>query len=149
MLQEFKKFAIRGNVLDMAVGIIIGAAFGTIVSSLVNDLIMPPIGLVLGNIDFKNMFVVIKGGTKPGPYLSIEAAQQLGAVTINYGRLINNVVSFIIVSFSVFMLVKLISTLKKAEGVLPPPPPSKECPFCVSKIPLQAVKCPHCTADLT
>ena len=99
MWQEFKKFAIKGNALDMAVGIIIGAAFGTIVSSLVGDIIMPPIGLILGNIDFKNLFVVIKHGPQPGEYPTIEAAQQLGAVTINYGRFINNIVTFLILFF--------------------------------------------------
>ena len=149
MWQEFKKFAIKGNALDMAVGIIIGAAFGTIVSSLVGDIIMPPIGLILGNIDFKNLFVVIKHGPQPGEYPTIEAAQQLGAVTINYGRFINNIVSFLIVSFSVFMLVKGINTLKKVDEVLPPPPPTKECPYCTSKIPLKAVKCPQCTGDIS
>jgi large conductance mechanosensitive channel len=107
MWQEFKKFAVKGNALDMAVGIIIGAAFGTIVSSMVGDIIMPPIGLILGNIDFKNLFIVIKHGTLPGDYPTIEAAQQLGAVTINYGRFINNIVTFLIVSFSVFMAVWL------------------------------------------
>ena len=148
MWQEFKKFAIRGNVLDMAVGIIIGAAFGTIVSSVVNDIIMPPIGLVLGNIDFKNLFVVIKGGTSPGPYSTIEIANQLGAVTINYGRFVNNIVTFLIVSFAVFMLVKLVNKLRGSETVLPPPPPTKDCPFCTTKIPVNAIKCPNCTSDL-
>ena len=148
MWQEFKKFAIRGNVLDMAVGIIIGAAFGTIVSSVVNDIIMPPIGLVLGNIDFKNLFVVIKGGNQPGPYATTEIAQQLGAVTINYGRFINNIVTFMIVSFAVFMLVKLVNKLRGADAVLPPPPPTKDCPFCTTKISVNAIKCPSCTADL-
>jgi large conductance mechanosensitive channel len=147
MWQEFKKFAIKGNALDMAVGIIVGAAFGTIVTSLVGDIIMPPIGLVLGNIDFKNLFVVIKHGSQPGNYPTIEAAQQLGAVTINYGRFINNIISFLIVSFSVFMLIKLIGTLKKDE-VPPPAPPTKECPYCTTKIAVNAIKCPSCTADL-
>jgi large conductance mechanosensitive channel len=147
MWQEFKKFAIKGNAIDMAVGIIIGAAFGTIVSSLVGDIIMPPIGLVLGNIDFKNLFIVIKHGPQPGEYPTIEAAQQLGAVTINYGRFINNIVTFLIVSFSVFMLIKLLSSFKKAEEPTPVPP-TKECPYCTTKIPVKAVKCPSCTSDL-
>jgi large conductance mechanosensitive channel len=147
MWQEFKKFAIKGNALDMAVGIIIGAAFGTIVSSLVGDIIMPPIGLILGNIDFKNLFVVIKHGPHPGEYPTIEAAQQLGAVTINYGRFINNIVTFLIVSFSVFMLIKLLGSFKKAEEPAPVPE-TKDCPFCTTKIPVKAVKCPSCTADL-
>jgi large conductance mechanosensitive channel len=146
MWQEFKKFAVKGNALDMAVGIIVGAAFGTIVTSLVGDIIMPPIGLVLGNIDFKNLFIVIKHGTQPGDYPTIEAAQQLGAVTINYGRFINNIISFLIVSFSVFMLIKLIGTLKKEE--VPVAPATKECPYCTTKIAIKAIKCPSCTADL-
>ncbi|MDR3611580.1 MAG: large-conductance mechanosensitive channel protein MscL [Ignavibacteriaceae bacterium] len=146
MWQEFKKFAVKGNALDMAVGIIVGAAFGTIVTSLVGDIIMPPIGLVLGNIDFKNLFIVIKHGTQPGDYPTIEAAQQLGAVTINYGRFINNIISFLIVSFSVFMLIKLIGTLKKEE--VPAAPATKECPYCTTKIAIKAIKCPSCTADL-
>jgi large conductance mechanosensitive channel len=148
MWQEFKKFAIRGNVLDMAVGIIIGAAFGTIVSSVVNDIIMPPIGLILGNIDFKNLFIVIKSGNQPGPYSTVDMAQQLGAVTINYGRFINNIVTFLIVAFAVFLLVKLVNKFRGAEAVLPAPPPTKECPFCTTKIPVNAIKCPSCTADL-
>jgi large conductance mechanosensitive channel len=147
MWQEFKKFAIKGNALDMAVGIIIGAAFGTIVSSLVGDIIMPPIGLLLGNIDFKNLFIVIKHGPQPGEYPTIEAAQQLGAVTVNYGRFINNIVTFLIVSFSVFMLIKLIGSFQKKEEPAPAPA-TKDCPFCTTKIPVKAVKCPSCTADL-
>ncbi|MDR3668967.1 MAG: large-conductance mechanosensitive channel protein MscL [Ignavibacteriaceae bacterium] len=146
MWQEFKKFAIKGNALDMAVGIIIGAAFGTIVSSLVGDIIMPPIGLILGNIDFKNLFIVIKHGPQPGEYPTIEAAQQLGAVTVNYGRFINNIVTFLIVSFSVFMLIKLLGSFKKEEE--PVAPSTKECPFCTTKIPAKAIKCSSCTADL-
>ena len=147
MWQEFKKFAIKGNAIDMAVGIIIGAAFGTIVSSLVGDIIMPPIGLVLGNIDFKNLFIVIKHGPLPGDYPTIETAQQLGAITVNYGRFVNNIVSFLIVSFSVFMFIKLISSLKKAEEPVPAPP-TKECPYCATKISVKAIKCPSCTSDL-
>jgi len=147
MWQEFKKFAIKGNAIDMAVGIIIGASFGTIVSSLVGDIIMPPIGLILGNIDFKNLFVVIKHGTQPGAYSTIEIAQQLGAVTINYGRFINNIITFLIVAFSVFMLIKLIGTFKKAEEPAPAPP-TKECPYCTTKISVKAIKCPSCTSDL-
>ena len=147
MWQEFKKFAVKGNALDMAVGIIIGAAFGTIVSSMVGDIIMPPIGLILGNIDFKNLFIIIKHGTQPGDYPTIEAAQQLGAVTINYGRFINNIVTFLIVSFSVFMLIKLIGSFKKAEEPASAPP-TKECPYCTTKIPVKAIKCPSCTSDL-
>jgi large conductance mechanosensitive channel len=120
MLNEFKKFAMRGNVIDMAVGIIIGASFGTIVKSLVDDIIMPPIGLVLGNVDFSDLFLVLKQGTVAGPYVTVEAAQKAGAVTLNYGAFINNVVTFLIVAFAVFLLVRTINRMKEAP--VPPPP---------------------------
>lgn len=123
VLKEFREFAIKGNVVDMAVGIIIGAAFGTIVQSLVNDVIMPPIGLVLGNVDFSNLFVVLKQGTPPGPYAALVDAQTAGAVTINYGAFINTVVSFLIVAFAVFILVKNINRLKRQQEEAPPAPP--------------------------
>jgi large conductance mechanosensitive channel len=128
MLKEFKEFAMRGNVVDMAVGIIIGAAFGAIVSSLVNDIIMPPLGLLLGRIDFSNLFIVLKKGTAAGPYLSLAAAQSAGAVTLNYGQFINRIVSFIIVAFSVFLLVKGMNTMKRKQEAKPaePPKPSDE-----------------------
>ncbi len=123
MLKEFKEFAIKGNVVDMAVGIIIGAAFGTIVQSLVNDVIMPPIGLALGNVDFSNLFVVLKEGVPPGPYAALADAQTAGAVTINYGLFINTVISFVIVAFAVFILVKNINRLKREQEEAPPAPP--------------------------
>ena len=123
MLKEFREFAIKGNVVDMAVGIIIGAAFGTIVQSLVNDVIMPPIGLVLGNVDFSNLFVVLKQGVPPGPYAALVDARTAGAVTINYGAFINTVVSFLIVAFAVFILVKNINRLKRQQEEAPPAPP--------------------------
>ena len=128
MFKEFKEFAMRGNVLDMAVGIIIGAAFGAIVSSLVSDIIMPPIGLLLGDIDFTDLFVVLKQGAAPGPYLSLAAAQQAGAVTLNYGVFVNRVVSFLIVAFAVFLLVKGMNRLRRKEETKPaePPKPSQE-----------------------
>jgi large conductance mechanosensitive channel len=128
MLKEFREFAMRGNVVDMAVGIIIGAAFGAIVSSLVNDIIMPPLGLLLGRIDFSNLFIVLKGGSAPGPYLSLAAAQAAGAVTLNYGQFVNRVVSFLIVAFAVFLLVKGMNSLKRKQEVKPaePPKPSDE-----------------------
>jgi large conductance mechanosensitive channel len=128
MLNEFKKFALKGNVLDMAVGIIIGAAFGTIVQSLVNDVIMPPIGLVLGGVDFSDFFIPIRAGTVAGPYETLSAATEAGAVTINYGVFVNALVSFIIVAFAVFMLVRAFNKLKTKEEVAPavPPPPSAE-----------------------
>jgi large conductance mechanosensitive channel len=122
MLQEFKQFAMRGNVVDMAVGIIIGAAFGKIVESLVKDLIMPPIGMLLGKVDFANLFVVLREGSNPGPYLSVDAAQKAGAVTFNYGVFINTCISFIIVAFAVFMLIRAINRLKQEEAEAPAAP---------------------------
>src|ERR1044071_8543555 len=115
MFDEFKKFAMRGNVIDMAVGIIIGAAFGKIVDSMVKDLIMPPIGLMLGKVDFSNLFVVMKHGATPGPYLTVDAAQKAGAVTLNYGQFINNIVSFVLVAFAVFLLVRAINRMRRKE----------------------------------
>ncbi len=130
MLKEFKEFAVKGNVVDMAVGIIIGAAFGTIVQSLVNDVIMPPIGLLLGNVDFSNLFVVLKEGVTAGPYETLELAKEAGAVTISYGAFINTVVSFLIVAFCVFLLIRSINKMKRAEEEAPapaaPPEPSAE-----------------------
>ena len=123
MLKEFKEFAMRGNVLDMAVGIIIGAAFGTIVNSLVADVIMPPIGLILGGVDFTNLFVVLREGTKPGPYLALANAKAAGAVTLNYGVFVNSIVSFLIVAFAIFILVKGMNSMKRAQAQAPPPPP--------------------------
>lgn len=146
MLKEFKEFALKGNVVDMAVGIIIGAAFGTIVKSLVDDILMPPIGLLLGNVDFSNLFVVLKEGKVAGPYVSVAAAKQAGAVTLNVGLFINTVISFLIVAFSVFLVVKGMNRLKRQAP--PPDPTTKECPFCISSIPLKAVRCPHCTSEL-
>lgn len=148
MLKEFKEFAMRGNVVDMAVGIIIGAAFGTIVKSLVADVIMPPIGLLLGNVDFSNLFAVLRQGTTVGPYLSLAEAQAAGAVTINYGFFINTVISFLIVAFAVFLVIKSINRLKKKEAAAPAEPTTQECPFCFTAIPLKATRCPHCTSSL-
>jgi len=126
MLKEFREFAVKGNVVDMAVGIIIGAAFGKIVDSLVKDMIMPPIGLLLGKVDFANLFVVLKEGTQAGPYLTVEAAQQAGAVTFNYGMFINTVISFTIVAFAVFLLIRAINRLKRQEEAKPPAAPAEE-----------------------
>ena len=146
MFKEFKEFAMRGNVVDMAVGIIIGAAFGTIVKSLVSDVIMPPIGLLLGNVDFSNLFVVLKAGTTAGPYASLADAQTAGAVTINYGFFINTIISFLIVAFAVFMIIKQMNRLKKEAPAAAPA--TKECPVCMSAVPLKATRCPFCTSDL-
>lgn len=148
MLKEFKEFAMRGNVIDMAVGIIIGAAFGTIVNSLVSDIMMPPLGILLGNVDFANLFWVIKEGKVAGPHEAVAAAKAAEAVTVNYGLFINTVVSFLIVAFSVFLVIRNVNRLKRKEEALPAAPPTKECPFCISVIPLKATRCPRCTSDL-
>lgn len=146
MLKEFKAFAMRGNVVDMAVGIIIGAAFGAIVKSLVDDIIMPPIGLVLGNVDFSNLFIVLKEGAVAAPYASVAAAKAAGAVTLNYGLLVNAVVSFTIVAFAVFLLIRTLNRLKREDEVSPPD--TKDCPRCYSAISIKATRCPHCTSDV-
>jgi large conductance mechanosensitive channel len=149
VLKEFKEFAMRGNVVDMAVGIIIGAAFGTIVKSLVSDVIMPPIGLLLGNVDFSNLFVVLKHGAEmAGPYATLADAQTAGAVTLNYGSFVNTVISFLIVAVAVFFLVKGINQLKRKEEAPSAEPTTKECPHCFSVIPIKATRCPMCTSEL-
>jgi len=148
MMKEFREFAVRGNVVDMAVGIIIGAAFGTIVKSLVSDVIMPPIGLLLGNVDFTNLFIVIKEGAQVGPYATLELANKAGAVTLNYGVFINTIISFLIVAFAVFLLIRNINRLKKKEEAPPAEPTTKECPYCFSTISIKAVRCPNCTTEL-
>jgi large conductance mechanosensitive channel len=144
MLKEFKEFAMRGNVVDLAVGVIIGASFGSIVKSLVDDVIMPPIGLLLGNVDFSNLYLVLKEGATHGPYSALAEAKKAGAVTINYGLFANSVISFLIVAFSVFLLVHFMSKLKKEPPA--PDPTTKECPHCASSIPIKAKRCPHCTS---
>lgn len=148
MIKEFKEFAMRGNVVDMAVGIIIGAAFGTIVKSLVSDVIMPPIGLALGGVDFANLFAVLREGAVAGPYASLADAQAAGAVTINYGAFINTIISFLIVAFAVFVLIRGINRLKRAEEAPAAEPTTKQCPHCLSVIPIEATRCAHCTSDL-
>jgi large conductance mechanosensitive channel len=148
MLKEFKEFAMRGNVVDMAVGIIIGAAFGTIVKSLVADVIMPPIGLLLGNVDFANLFVVLKEGATAGPYPSLADAQEAGAVTVNYGVFFNTIISFLIVAFCVFLLIRSLNKLKREEEAPPAEPTTKECPHCLSTVPIKATRCAHCTSEL-
>ncbi len=148
MLKEFKEFAMRGNVLDMAVGIIIGGAFGTIVKSLVSDVIMPPIGFLLGGVDFANFFVVLKDGATAGPYAALADAQAAGAVTINYGLFINAVISFLIVAWAVFMLVRSVNKLKRKEVAPAAAPTTKNCEYCLSAIPIKASRCPHCTSQL-
>ena len=149
MLQEFKEFAMKGNVVDMAVGIIIGGAFGTIVKSLVNDVLMPPIGLLLGGVDFSNLFAVLKEGTEAAPYGALADAQAVGAVTVNYGVFFNAVISFLIVAFAVFLLIKGINNLRREEETAPPESTTKDCDFCCTAIAIKATRCPNCTATLT
>ena len=151
ILSEFKTFAVRGNVMDMAVGIIIGAAFTKIVDSLVKDIIMPPLGLILGKIDFANLYFVLKDGTPAAPYASLDAAKAAGAVTLNVGFFINAIISFLIVAFAVFLLIKAMNSLRarlenKEEAL--EMPTTKECPYCCTQIPFNAIKCPHCTENL-
>jgi large conductance mechanosensitive channel len=147
MLQDFKAFVLRGNVIDMAVGIIVGIAFGAVINSLVKDVIMPPIGLALGNVDFANLFVILKEGLTPGPYASLAEAQAAGAVTINYGVFINAIVNLAIIAAVVFFLivrpVARLQARKKAEA-----PSPKECPYCFTAIPIKASRCPNCTSEL-
>lgn len=145
---EFREFAVRGNVVDMAVGIIIGGAFATIAKSLVEDVIMPPVGLVLGGVDFKDFFAVLKSGSPSGPYVTIAEAQAAGAVTLNWGVFINNVVSFLLVSFAVFILVKAINRIRRAEDPVPEDPTTKVCDFCRLDVSVQATRCPNCTSEL-
>jgi large conductance mechanosensitive channel len=147
MFKEFKAFALRGNVLDLAVGIIIGAAFGTVVKSLVDDVIMPPVGLALGGVDFANLFYSLKAGPEVAPpYATVAEAQAAGAVTINYGQFINNVITFIIVAFAVFLIVRAANRLRPQEAAAAPA--TKDCPYCRMAIPAGATRCPHCTTEL-
>ncbi|MBI5102484.1 MAG: large-conductance mechanosensitive channel protein MscL [Nitrospirae bacterium] len=148
MLREFREFAVKGNVVDMAVGVIIGAAFGTIVTSLVSDIIMPPVGLLLGNVDFADIFILLKDGKTPGPYETLAGAKAAGAVTMNVGAFINTCISFLIVGFSVFMVVRTINRLKREQEKPAEAPKTKECPFCLSVIPIGAVRCGHCTSEI-
>jgi large conductance mechanosensitive channel len=146
MLKEFKEFAMKGNVMDMAVGIIIGVAFGLIIASLVNDILMPPIGLLLGNVDFSNIFAVLKEGKVPGPYPSVAAAKAAGAVTMNFGLFINTIINFIIVAFAIFLLIRNINRLKRPAPAAAAT--TKDCSFCYTAIPIKAVRCPNCTSEL-
>jgi large conductance mechanosensitive channel len=143
MLKEFKEFAMKGNVMDLAVGFILGAAFGKIVTSLVSDIIMPPIGLILGKVDFSSLFLNLSGKS----YSSLSEAKAAGAATLNYGVFINNVVDFLIVAFAVFLLVRVVNRWNKPAPAAAPT--TKDCPYCVSKIPLKATRCPNCTSPLT
>jgi large conductance mechanosensitive channel len=142
MLKEFKQFAARGNVIDLAVGVIIGAAFGKVVSSLVSDVVMPPIGLIIGRVDFRNLYITLNGQQ----YASLAEAQKAGAPTINYGIFVNTIIEFLIVAFVVFLLVRQVNKWLPAPA---PAEPRRDCPFCASSIPVRARKCPFCTADLS
>lgn len=144
MLKEFKEFAMRGNVLDMAVGIIVGAAFGGIVTSLVNDVLMPPIGLLLGKVDFSNLFITLAGQQ----YTSVAQAKAAGAATINYGVFLNTVINFVIVAFAVFLLVRQVNRLRRQPEPALAAPTTKDCPYCFSSIPIKATRCAHCTSEL-
>lgn len=149
MFEEFKKFAIKGNVVDMAVGIIIGGAFGTIAKSLVDDVIMPFVGLLLGGVDFSDLFLVLQEGAEAAaPYATLADAQAAGAVTVNYGVFVNNVVAFLIVALAVFFLVKGMNRLQEEDEAPPAEPTTKACPFCATDIPIAASRCPHCTSEL-
>jgi large conductance mechanosensitive channel len=142
MWKEFKQFIARGNVVDLAVGVIIGAAFGKIVTSFVNDILMPPIGLLLGNVDFANLFITLSGGS----YATLAEAQAAGAATINYGVFINTIIDFLIVAFVIFLLIKQVNRLKQPAPAAEPT--TKACPYCLSEIPIKATRCPHCTSEL-
>ena len=152
VLKEFRDFAVKGNVVDMAVGIIIGGAFGTIVKSMVSDIIMPPIGLLLGGVDFSDLFITLKDGAKvAAPYATLADAQAAGAVTMNIGLIVNGLISFAIVAFAVFMLIKGVNKLKREEEAAPveeKEPTTKECPHCLSTIAIKATRCPNCTSNL-
>ncbi|WP_447969120.1 large-conductance mechanosensitive channel protein MscL [Nitrospira sp. M1] len=148
MLQEFKEFAMRGNVVDMAVGIVIGGAFGKIISSLVSDVIMPPIGLLMGGVDFADLFMTLKDGATAGPYASLAAAKEAGAVTMNLGIFINTIMSFIIVAFAIFMVIKGMNNMKREEEAPPAEPTTKDCPQCQMTIPIKATRCGHCTSEV-
>ena len=144
MFKEFKEFAMRGNVLDMAIGIIIGAAFGKIVSSFVSDVLMPPIGKLLGNIDFSNLFINLGEGT----YTSLKAAKDAGAATLNYGVFFNTIIDFLIVAFAIFLLIRQVNRFTKKEEEAPAEPTTKDCPRCFSEIAIKATRCPNCTSEL-
>jgi large conductance mechanosensitive channel len=144
MLKEFKEFAMRGNVLDMAVGIIVGAAFGTIVTSFVNDILMPPMGLLLGRVDFTNLFITLRGEQ----YVTLAQAKAAGATTLNYGVFLNTVVNFLIVAFAVFLLIRQVNRMRRQPEPAPAAPTTKECPYCFSSLSLRATRCAYCTSEL-
>lgn len=145
MIKEFKEFIMRGNVIDMAVGIIIGASFGSIINSLVNDIIMPPIGLLMGKVDFSNRYILLQPGAS---YDTLADAQAAGAVTLNYGLFINSIINFLIVGLAVFLLIKAVNRMHVQKPAEPDEPTVKECPFCYTEIPIKASRCPNCTSEI-
>ncbi len=144
MLKEFKEFALKGNVVDLAVGVVIGAAFGKIVTSLVNDIITPLIGLLLGKVDFSNLFINLAGV----PYATLDEAKKAGAPTLNYGLFLNTVIDFLIISFAIFMVIRQMNRFKRKQELEKKPESTKECPYCITAIPIKATRCPHCTSQL-
>ncbi|MBN1428063.1 MAG: large-conductance mechanosensitive channel protein MscL [Anaerolineae bacterium] len=149
MIKEFRDFIMRGNVIDMAVGIIIGASFGSIINSLVNDIIMPPIGLLMGKVDFSNRYILLQeGSSTAAPYASLADAQSAGAVTLNYGLFINTIISFLIVGLAVFLLIKAVNRLHTQKPAEPAAPTTRECPFCFTDISINATRCPNCTSEI-
>lgn len=148
MLKEFREFAMRGNLVDIAVGLVLGAAFGAIVASLVNDVLMPPIGLLLGGADFSNLFLVLRSGSPAGPYATPAQAQAAGAVTLNYGVLINTIIIFLITAFALFMVIRAMNRLRRRKAAPETLPETKACRFCFTTIPVRAVRCPNCTSEL-
>lgn len=147
MLKEFRTFIMRGNVLDLAIAVVIGAAFGGVVKSMVDDVIMPPIGLAVGKVDFSNRYVLLRDGANaPGPYASLAEAKEAGAVTLNYGMFLNSIIGFLIIAAAIFAIVKVANRVSRVPA--PPPPNTKECPFCRNAIPLAATRCGHCTSQL-
>jgi len=143
MLKEFREFVMRGNVVDLAIAVIIGAAFGKIITSFVEDVLLPPIGLALGNVDFSNLFINLSGKD----YVSVAAAKAAGAATLNYGIFLNHIINFLIIAFVIFLLIKQINRMQKPAAA--PAPTTKDCPHCLSAIPIKATRCPHCTSNLT
>lgn len=145
MWKEFRDFAIKGNILDLAIGVIIGGAFGKVTSSLVNDILMPPIGMLLGRVDFSNIFIALNGQH----YANLKAAKDAGAATINIGLFLNSMLDFLIMAFAVFLIVKQVNAVRKRLEKHEKAPTTKECPYCASKIPVKATRCPQCTSQLT
>jgi large conductance mechanosensitive channel len=148
MMKEFREFALKGNVIDLAVGIMLGAAFNSIVNSIVADVIMPPIGLLVGNVDFTNLFLILREGEVTAPYATLADAHAAGAITVNYGIFLNTIISFLIIAFVLFFIIRSVNRLKRAEEATPVEPMMKECPYCTSKIAVAATRCPFCTSEL-